>query len=171
MTDTTDWDDNMSGKETDDLIELTDIIADDAEDIIELTDIAAPEQENMDTKSIENDDDSDEEIDIELISPDESETVLTLDDEADDEVAGDNFELEIEAPKVPILSSDSETGSSVDVQVSMEQVQAALESVIEKKFADRIESILFEVMENVIEKEIGAIKQSLQKDLDEIGNS
>ena len=46
-----------------------------------------------------------------------------------------------------------------------------MERVVEKKFADKIETILFEVMEKVIEKEIKEIKESLQKDLDQIGNA
>ncbi|NOX33232.1 MAG: hypothetical protein GXP56_05775 [Deltaproteobacteria bacterium] len=57
-----------------------------------------------------------------------------------------------------------------DLSVSPEVLEAALERVIEKKFADKIEAILFEVMEKVIGKEIGEIKESLQKDLDQIGN-
>ncbi len=52
--------------------------------------------------------------------------------------------------------------------VSLDMVEKALENVIEKKFAGKIESILFEVMEKVIEKEIKEIKDSLQKDLDRI---
>ena len=45
--------------------------------------------------------------------------------------------------------------------MSPEQVEVALERVIEKKFADKIEGILFEVMEKVIEKEITEIRESL----------
>ena len=55
--------------------------------------------------------------------------------------------------------------------MSQEQVEAALELVIEKKFADKIEIILHEVTEKVIEKEIVEIKKSLQKDLDQMGNA
>ncbi len=55
--------------------------------------------------------------------------------------------------------------------VSRADVEAALERVIEKKFSQTIEPILFEVMEKVIGKEIADIKASLQKDLDDIGKS
>ncbi len=58
-----------------------------------------------------------------------------------------------------------------DSSISQEQVDAALERVIEKKFAEKIEKILFEVMERVIEKEVVDLKARLQKDLDEIGNT
>ena len=57
-----------------------------------------------------------------------------------------------------------------DLNIDQEQIEAVLERIIEKKFADKIESVLFEVMENVIEKQIIEIKESLQKDLDQIGN-
>jgi len=54
---------------------------------------------------------------------------------------------------------------------SQNQLDAALERVIEKKFSDTIEKILFEVMERVIQKEIKEIKEGLQKDLDDIGSA
>ena len=53
-----------------------------------------------------------------------------------------------------------------DFNIDQEQIEAILERIIEKKFADKIESILFEVMESVIEKKIVEIKESLQKDLE-----
>lgn len=59
----------------------------------------------------------------------------------------------------------------VGTAFTQEQVDAALERVIEKKFAGKIEKILFEVMEKVIEKEIADIRERLQKDLDKLGNA
>ena len=64
-----------------------------------------------------------------------------------------------------------ESGLMVDPSVSREQLDAALERVIEKKFTGKIEKILFEVMEKVIEKEVVDLKARLQKDLDKIGNA
>lgn len=165
MTDTTDLNDDISGNEAgDDVIELTDIVTDD--DIIELTDIAASEEETMEPISVEEDESAEDEIELEdeinLVSPDEPQTILTLDED-------DDFELEIEASKAPV-QPDAVADIPADTQISMEQVQAALESVIEKKFADKIESILYDVMEKVLEKELGAIKETLLKDLDQIGN-
>ncbi|MCM2283466.1 MAG: hypothetical protein NDI81_01730 [Desulfobacula sp.] len=52
-----------------------------------------------------------------------------------------------------------------------EQLEAALEKVIEKLFADKIQAILFQVVERVIEREISGIRESLQKDLDQIENA
>ena len=58
-----------------------------------------------------------------------------------------------------------------EIKIDQAQIEVILERIIEKKFADKIESILFEVMENVIEKQIIEIKESLQKDLEQIGNN
>ncbi len=55
--------------------------------------------------------------------------------------------------------------------VSQEQLEAALERIIEKKFSQKIEAILFDVMERVISREITEIRENLQKDLDQIGSS
>ncbi len=55
--------------------------------------------------------------------------------------------------------------------ISQQQMEAALERVIEKKFSEKIDIILFDVMERVISKEIKEIRENLQKDLDQIGTS
>ncbi|MFO7911098.1 MAG: hypothetical protein R6V15_02955 [Desulfotignum sp.] len=55
--------------------------------------------------------------------------------------------------------------------ISQQQIEAALERVIEKKFSEKIDIILFDVMERVISKEIKEIRENLQKDLDQIGTS
>ncbi len=59
----------------------------------------------------------------------------------------------------------------IESNITQEQVDAALERVIEKKFAKKIEKILLEVMEKVLEKEIVDIRKRLQKDLNEIAIS
>jgi fumarylacetoacetate (FAA) hydrolase family protein len=59
---------------------------------------------------------------------------------------------------------------TASVDLTSEQIEAALEKVIEKQFAGKIQTILFQVMEKVIEREITGIRESLQKDLDQIGN-
>ncbi len=85
----------------------------------------------------------------------------------------ENLELEVDEPDDDLLIEPEEANdeSFQDMDVSQEQVEAVLERVIEKKFADKIDSILFEVMERIIKKEIIEIKESLQKDLDQIGNA
>ncbi|MEE4364592.1 MAG: hypothetical protein V2J08_11700 [Desulfotignum sp.] len=58
-----------------------------------------------------------------------------------------------------------------EAAVSQQQVEAALERIIEKKFSEKIDIILFDVMERVISREIREIRENLQKDLDQIGTS
>jgi hypothetical protein len=107
------------------------------------------------------------------IEPDdfESETVEDIEFTNDDvqEVIQDEPQLEFEAETKPV--GEPEIIVSDNLQVDQEQIETILERIIEKKFADKIESILFEVMENVIEKQIVEIKESLQKDLEQIGNN
>ena len=55
---------------------------------------------------------------------------------------------------------------SDNFNIDQEQIEAILERIIEEKFAGKIESILFEVIEKVIEKQIVEIKENLQKDLE-----
>ncbi|MBW2653559.1 MAG: hypothetical protein JRC91_01130 [Deltaproteobacteria bacterium] len=145
MTDTTDWDDDiLSEDETDDdIIDLTDIITENSvaatqEDIIELED---------ETSSNE---------DFEFESNDLIEDPIDnpADDPADDLM--DDISIE----------QDQEIVSPQELSLPPEQLEAALERVIEKKFGDKIETLLFEVMEKVIEKEIAKIKESFQKELD-----
>lgn len=57
---------------------------------------------------------------------------------------------------------------SDEISVSESQIEAALERVIEKKFAEKIEPLLFETMERVILQEIQKIKTTLLKDADQI---
>ncbi|MEH0022254.1 MAG: hypothetical protein V6Z89_21555 [Desulfobacter sp.] len=61
-----------------------------------------------------------------------------------------------------------EQGGPTMPEISREELEAALERVIERKFSQTIETVLFEVMEKVLKKEITDIKQALQKDLDDI---
>jgi len=61
-----------------------------------------------------------------------------------------------------------EISSPDGISVSDEKIETALERVIEKKFAERIEPLLFETMERVILQEIQKIKTTLLKDMDRI---
>ena len=111
------------------------------EQIIELTDIV----DNMDAAS-------------EDALPDDDIIELTDIDEASDEPGvADGLDVEEALPD--------------NAAVSQQQMEAALERVIEKKFSEKIDVILFEVMERVISKEIKEIRENLQKDLDQIGTS
>jgi hypothetical protein len=55
-----------------------------------------------------------------------------------------------------------------EIYVSDEKIETALERVIEKKFAEKIEPLLFETMERVILKEIQKIKNTLLQDMGRI---
>jgi len=145
MTDTTDWDDDiLSEDETDDdIIDLTDIITENS---------AAATQEDI----IELEDETSSNEDFEFESNDLIEDPIDnpADDPADDLM--DDISIE----------QDQEIVSPQELSLPLEQLEAALERVIEKKFGDKIETLLFEVMEKVIEKEIAKIKESFQKELD-----
>ena len=147
----TDWDndganDDESGEE---IIELTDIVMDEpdsgAEDsIIELTDIVKNEG-----------------------------TDLNLDIVRMETGAGTkDFDLGLELEeKADTFQRDQRFDPESPFALTLEQVEAALEKVIEKQFADKIQTILFQVVERVIEREITEIRESLQKDLDQIENA
>ncbi len=72
------------------------------------------------------------------------------------------------------LELDFDAGASIpslESAITPEQVDAALERVIEKKFAKKIERNLLEVMEKVLEREIVDIRDRLKNNLDEMTNS
>ena len=82
------------------------------------------------------------------------------------EVAAQLEEISLE----PVIDDDSapEPLVAIESSISQEQLEAALERVIEKKIATIIEQNLGEVMEKVVEREIVGIRQRLQASLDEI---
>lgn len=182
----TDWDDDiLSESETDgNIIELTDIVergtVPETEDVIELTDIVkeADTDLNLDIVRIESDNaEEDFEVEEDLGVERDLGAEEDLETEEDFEIEEEtsfNKELELEMEEVPMadLPDDLEENAVLtqEIALSSEQIEAALERVIEKKFANKIETILFEVLEKVIEREIAEIRESLQKDLDQIGN-
>jgi len=144
-----DWVDNDESGEK--IIELTDRVMDEPdsgteEDILELTDIV--ETPGLDLN-----------LDIVRVDADQGmETFeLGLDPEEKTGPAPQDQGFDPE-PALPLAPTPG-------------QVEAALEKVIEKQFADKIETILFQVIERVIEREITGIRESLQKDLDQIENA
>ncbi len=164
----------------DDIIELTDIAKKDSDlstddDVIELTDIAEDETTNLDL-DIEKEDEFDPEIsdaeDVEQIDDEFTDDIFENDldddeltdiDQVDDELEDDAADIIVDKPEA---EPDSEKVVPDDFNIDQEQIETILERIIEKKFAGKIESILFEAMENVIEKQIVEIKESLQKDLE-----
>ncbi len=192
MNDLTDWDDDIidQDKTGDGFIELTEIVEDksDSEDdgtFIELTEIAEDRSDSEDDESFieltEIAEDNGDDLGLDL-DQEENDFVEGLDLQKKEEYVEESIEeIEEEIEDITIDLEDEtnlsdkeivsdEMDSSEELSISADQFEAALERVIEKKFADKIESILFEVMEKVIEKEISEIRESLQKDLDQIGD-
>ncbi len=181
MTDLTDWDDDiLSEADTDDgVIDLMEVVDKDAEgasedNFIELTDVVKEQNIVADDDIIELTDPAEEDnagVDLGIGTQEipELDEDLELDAGKSDE---ESLELESEDHSVAgIVKSDDNPAPFSELNIEPEQIEAALERVIEKKFADKIETILFAVMEKVIEKEITEIKESLQKDLDDIGKA
>lgn len=149
-----------------------DILSEDETDdgIIELTDIVSRGSEHLAQENI---------IElIDIIEDDDSDIVgevnfdLEENLEIDDEIAfNEGLELEVgDRSDDDSVETEDVMESAVNLNVSQEQVEAALERVIEKKITDKVETILFSAMEKVLEKEIAGIKKRLQKDFDQIGN-
>lgn len=173
MTDNTEWNNDISGEDDTDeqIIELTDIVTETPENtpddgIIELTDIVGDEGAYLD-------------LDIETQEEPEEGEVFELENDISFEEDEDAFEPEpdslvIENDDIEAVQTaealEPEREAISDKNVSQTMVEAALARVIEKKFAGRIEAILFDVMERVIQREIEEIKEKLQKDLDQMGN-
>ena len=53
--------------------------------------------------------------------------------------------------------------------LSHDQIEAALEKLIEKQYADTIQSVLRETVEKVIEKEISELRKDIQKKFENMG--
>ena len=116
--------------------------------IIELTDV------------VEDDEDLDQTLSDDILSDDgiPDETPVELSDVHD-------FNDIEDIDRTPAADDISASG---EISVSEAQIEAALERVIEKKFAEKIEPLLFETMERVILQEIQKIKTTLLKDADQI---
>jgi hypothetical protein len=158
----------MSGetKQDDSIIELTDVVEDGqgAEETLSddiLSDVEISDDSAIELTDIEefNDIEMDAEPDVQEIEPE---------DPSRDELDG-NDSFSEEAIAVDKTSDSGEMSASDQLSISDEQIEAALERVIEKRFAEKIEPLLFDTMERVILQEIQKIKAALFKDMDQIG--
>ncbi len=169
----------------------------DGKNIIELTDIVENGSDikfDKDNKIIEltnlvNDDDSfDDSTDPDLFSPDSDINEPDFDEELDFSEDYDFTEVSDIGksdlintyPDVTKVENDGadhanhqhlqvDTDISVtDVSLTDRQFESALEKVIEKKFAEKIETLLFQIVEKVVENEIADIKGKLTKKITEI---
>lgn len=183
-------------KQDDSIIELTDVVEDgqDSEEILSddiLSDDEIPEDSAIELTDIDdfNDVEMDPEPDVEEIgmedtplegvSLDESSgDELTEDDLTEDDLTGDELTEDESTGDLPFsgeavaadqTSDSGDTPIPEQFSVSDEQIEAALERVIEKKFAEKIDPLLFDTMERVILQEIKKLKTALLKDMDQIG--
>jgi len=154
------------------------------EEIIELTDevINAPEEEIIElTDVVEQSPLTDEEKTISSFDDDSLETNLGLDEEFDEEqIIDDDFigslGIELE-PETDISEETSDKEEQLEseetrekdlvpetVSLSSEQIDEALERVINRMYSEKIESMLAEMIEKAVTKEIERIKVTLIDD-------
>jgi len=171
-------------EQDDGIIELTQLVEEDLsegsdQDLIELTDIHA-QSEEMQVPEIE-ETDLGLELDLDDGEADTDEIILLEDRDVSFDLNMDEVDemskpgLILEPVPEPSGSESSgaeifvpDSSSSIESTITQEQVEAALERVIEKKFATIIERSLGEVMEKVLEREIDDIRKRLRADLDEM---
>ncbi|MBU1195235.1 MAG: hypothetical protein KKE62_15960 [Proteobacteria bacterium] len=177
-----------TGVSGDGVIELTDIVEDDLgevfgesvieldDPVIELTDIVKEDTasepdlalDDVEGDSLDFGDDFSMEDEFAEESVTESD-VIGLPDDEPEEMLEEMLE-EDPADPASVVSAPVVNAPAPEMNFGAEDIEAALERVIEKKFAGRMETLLFEVMEKVIEKEILQIKSRLLKDLDQNEN-
>lgn len=106
-------------------------------------------------------------------TPEEDQEILELTQMVEDqeEMPEDESVVPGELPGMESDAGPSEQALPDLSGLTVEQLDAAIERVVEKKFSRQIEKILFEVTEKVIKKEIVDIKAGLQRDLDDIDNA
>ncbi len=158
-------------KQDDPIIELTDVVEDgrDADEMLSddiLSDVEISEDSTIELTDI--DDFNDVEMDSE---PDVQE--VELEDPFQNALSGDEMSgNDSHSEEAVAVGRPSDSGDMTEpdrLSVPDEQIEAALERVIEKKFAEKIEPLLFDTMERVILQEIQKIKAALLKDMDQIG--
>ena len=188
--DTNQLNDEASPEDDEDIIDLTDVVSD-TEDIddIELPDyidkaISVSEEEKvpeLDDNILDNvvilEDDLNKDIEIDNYLDDEfvDSADLGLEFDASEDKKQDiSLEPEEESDELGQLIADvvedtqekavyeKETASDTpDIPLSPEQVDEALERVIKKMYADKIDSMLTEVIEKTVTKEIERLKALL----------
>ena len=165
--DPTQLNNEASPKDEEDIIELTDVVSD-VEDI-ELNELDADIIDN----AIKSENDLDKEIEIDHYLDDEFVEPADLDSEYDISIEPEEEPDELERLIADVVDdSQQETackketvsGTPESITLSSEQVDEALERVIKNMYADRIDSILTEVIEKTVTKEIEKLKALLLED-------
>jgi hypothetical protein len=132
------------------ILDLTHEVAEASEDAGEPTDYAADTL----AATMELDEDFDDDLDIDHEEDDFVDSLgmeIGTDDEEDDE----EVEPEETADTVPTAGLD----------ISSEQLDAALERVIKNMFYDKIDGLLVEVIEKTVSKEIERLKKILTEEV------
>ncbi|MFH1156258.1 MAG: hypothetical protein V1793_20820 [Pseudomonadota bacterium] len=148
--------------EDEDVIELTEVITDGVfdEEIIELTEIIPeerPEENLIELTDVLTEESLDDEV-IELNDQ-------CMDQVTESEIADLAMNIGAESGYAPALAAETEvqvqTGTALPVAVTREELEAALERVIEKHYAQIIEAVLKETVQAVLEKEISALRSRI----------
>ena len=180
---------NEAQQDKEDIIELTDIISDTKNiDDIKLTDsmdkkVGASEEEIFeldddildDAITLDNDLNQNIEIDDYLDNdfgdstdsdsePDVSKDLLLEPQEEEDELKQLIADVVEESQQETAYEEMPATDTPELIPLSSEQVDEALERVIQKMYADRIDSMLTEIIKKTVTKEIEELKALLLKD-------
>ena len=143
------------------IIELTDMVSEDSSKekpaIIELEKVVTP-MEGPDKDAISPD------VKIKKIGSEPEKTAAPA---IDIEKIKDIVKEEVDAK---LADSQEDEEPAIEVAVEPEQIEEAIGKIVQEKFSNDIESVIFGIMEKVIEKEIDEVKKNFQKDLDDITN-
>jgi hypothetical protein len=159
-------------KEGNDIFELKEEALEDSmddDDIIDLVDVAdqsVDDDDIIDLVDAQDKPSADDRAEVPL----EDEFIFDLDDELSDE-ADQALQTEDDVVDSLGMEIDTEKAAAQDLQqsaeVSMEQVEAALERVVKNLFYEKIDRILVEVIEKTVTEEIDRIKNLLVDDVSE----
>jgi hypothetical protein len=159
-------DSNSNGKnerDGEEVIDLTQVVNDQEDDIIELdalVDSKDQQPQSEDDAIIELDapvDDPDQ-----TVSPDDGGVIDLMDAVEPGPTAHDD----LKAVDAPVVGGDAT--EPLPVNVSEVQLEAALERVIEKTYAMKIEQLILQRIEKTVQREIEKIKKEILEDSDDM---
>jgi hypothetical protein len=161
------------------IIDLTDILpiqekAQEEGNVLELNDLdndnSAEKQKSFeeegDEEFVEVGEDYVEVIDVPYDADEEPEQEKSPAMELDVEKIKELVRQEIEVQLADGYGDEDNTKN--EIVVEPEIIEAAINKIVQEKFSDNIESVLFSIMGKVMEKEISEVKKNLQNDLDNI---
>jgi hypothetical protein len=126
------------------------------DEIIELTDITCPDSDF---------DEKDQVIDL-------TEIIQRVDNTSDPHILPEDSGKDADEAEAELFFDYKdkylkyEKNKTDFTEISQEDLEAALERVIEKQYADKIQSVLLQTVEKVVEKQISELKESLKKDFE-----